>query len=230
MRHFPRRRRSQKQRSACSVGKNLVSPTKNPLACSDKGIVHRTRFIVFPPPFSRRFLERQRGRYPGLGETPPHSCGTAPDSHRTSPFQPGLSAQVTSTGQYSVFQVIVYHESAILARGVEACQSAQRCFGSRLFANQAKDHEKHETLSRLSPPAVSTSEFASFVVQTIHHPNLLLHQPIQLIHQRANLPVRGLDWVLESCLFLRTFPPFPHASGEQIAVRGFERTDRRASG
>jgi hypothetical protein len=36
--------------------------------------------------------------------------------------------------------------------------------------------------------------------------------------------------VLESCLFLRTFPPIPHASSERIAVRGFERTDCRCAG
>jgi len=27
----------------------------------------------------------------------------------------------------------------------------------------------------------------------LHHRNLLLRQPIQLIHQRIDLPVRGLD-------------------------------------
>ena len=56
-----------------------------------------------------------------------------------------------------------------------------RCFGSRLFAKQAKSHEKHETLSRLS------LTFVSFVVQTFHRPNLFPRQPIQLAHQRVNL-------------------------------------------
>jgi len=50
-----------------------------------------------------------------------------------------------------------------------------------------KDHEKHETLSRLS------LLLASFMVQTFHHPNLPLRQPIQLVHQRVNLPVHGFD-------------------------------------
>jgi len=48
------------------------------------------------------------------------------------------------------------------------------------ITKRAKNHEKHETFSRLSPP------FVSFVVQTLHHPNLLLRQPIQLIHQRVS--------------------------------------------
>jgi len=39
---------------------------KNPLACFDKGTVHDTSFMMFPPPFSRRFLEPRRGRYPGF--------------------------------------------------------------------------------------------------------------------------------------------------------------------
>ena len=55
------------------------------------------------------------------------------------------------------------------------------------ITKQTKDHEKHEPLSRLSLP------FVSFVVQTFHHPNLLLRQPVQLIHQRVNLCIESLD-------------------------------------
>ena len=46
--------------------------------------------------------------------------------------------------------------------------SASICAAVLWITKQAKNHEKHETLSRLSPP------FVSFVVQTLHHPNLLL--------------------------------------------------------
>ena len=50
-------------------------------------------------------------------------------------------------------------------------------------------------------PFVSFASFASFVIQTpLHHPNFLLRQPIQPIHQPINLPVGGLDLALVELL------------------------------
>jgi len=48
----------------------------------------------------------------------------------------------------------------------------------------------------------------------LHDPDLLLRQPVQLIHQPVDLPVGGFDLALEMGLFVRRF------SGGELLVQG----------
>ncbi len=70
-----------------------------------------------------------------------------------------------------------------MSAGHNSYTSASICASVLWTTKQAKGHEKHEPLSRLSPP------FVSFAVQTLHHPNLPLRQPIHLIYQPIQLPL-----------------------------------------
>jgi len=41
------------------------------------------------------------------------------------------------------------------------------------------------------------------LARPLHNPNLLLRQPIKLVYQDVDLPVRGLDAPLQGRLFVR---------------------------
>jgi hypothetical protein len=76
------------------------------------------------------------------------------------------------------------HPNLLPRQPIYTSTTSTSIFASVLWITKhAKDHEKHETLSRLSPP------FVSFVIQTLHHPNLPLRQPIHLIHHLIQLPL-----------------------------------------
>jgi len=77
------------------------------------------------------------------------------------------------------------------------------------------------------------------VIQTLHHPNLLLRQPVQLIHQRVNLPVGGLDLPLvellvsgddggqpAACLAYRSVVSAPQLANQASLVRDMRRVLR----
>jgi len=109
------------------------------------------------------------------------------------------------------------------------------------ITKQAKPREKHETLSRLSPP------FVLFVIQTLHHRYLLLRQPIQPVHNLVNelnpwasrgapstLGERGLlrqlpevNWCIQEELLLSSPTPRPTYTPYQdiLVSQGYEVLD-----
>jgi hypothetical protein len=80
--------------------------------------------------------------------------------------------------------------SAILSRVRAGCAKRR---GRRWGDSETRKPRKGTKAAKL-PLSCPSLPFASFVFQTpLHHPNLLFHQPIQLVHQSINLPVRGLE-------------------------------------
>jgi hypothetical protein len=63
-----------------------------------------------------------------------------------------------------------------------------------------KRHESHETEDTPFVPFVPLRVIRVSNAPLLHYRNLLLRQPIQLIHQSVNLPVRGLDLPLVELL------------------------------